>query len=273
MKDLYILWMLKRKEIKTIIHFHFGRIPQLYEMQNWEWKLLKKVVGISTAVIVIDKYSYEVLIKEGFTNVYFLPNPLSPQVEDLVKGKFTMREKRKILFAGHVIKTKGIFELVNACVDIPDIELKLVGKVLPENKRKLEKCWEKGRGKLVITDNIPFENVIMEMLSCSVFVLPTYTEGFPNVILESMCCACPIITTPVGAIPEMLNFYGDLKCGICIAPRTIEPLREAIVKLLDNEEMAKEYGENAKNRVLECYSMDVVWSQLMLIWKKLLTNS
>ena len=266
-KDIYILKRLEKLGIKTIIHFHFGRIPQLFEQQNWEWKLISKVVSLATSVIVIDKSTYETLKNAGFTNIYLLPNPLSPSVEHLVKENYSIeRIDNKILFAGHVVKTKGVFELIDACLDIPNIELKLIGKVLPDVESELRKRWKGGKGELIITNNVPFEDVIKEMLSCSLFVLPTYSEGFPNVIIESMACGCPIITTPVGAIPEMLDIGSDKECGICVEAKMVEPLKSEIIRLLSNRAYASELGDNARYRVVEQYSMDVVWNEMIRIW-------
>lgn len=272
LKDIYILKKLKKQKVKTIIHFHFGRIPQLFEKQNWEWKLLKNVISLSTSVVVIDKSSYDTLIGAGFTNIYLLSNPLSPNVEHLIKENSELkRQHRKLLFAGHVIKTKGIFELIEACVDIPDIELKVVGKVLPNVEEELKKCWENGKGKLILTNNIPFEDVIKEMLSCSLFVLPTYTEGFPNVIIESMACGCSIITTPVGAIPEMLDIGSNKECGICVEVKSVKALKSAIIKLLEDRELANMLANNARSKVIERYSMEVVWTEIIDIWSKTLS--
>ena len=267
LKDLYILKKIKNNNIKTILHFHFGRIPQLLEKQNWEWKLLKKVIKLADHVIVIDKKSYDVLLKEGFANISLLPNPLSPQVEKIIKSKTNIERKDgKILFAGHVIKTKGVYELVEACSDIPNIELKLVGKILPKVEEDLRKLWNNKKSKLIITNNIAFEDVVSEMLSCNVFVLPTYTEGFPNVIIESMACACPIVATPVGAIPEMLNVGDTNCCGICVEPQAVKPLREAIIKMIEDKEFSSKCSSAARQRVIELYSMNTVWKQLLSIW-------
>ena len=67
-KDLYILYYAKRKNIKTIIHFRFGRIPQLYKSNKWEWKLLLHVSRKANKIIVIDKQSYLTMQQAGFSN-------------------------------------------------------------------------------------------------------------------------------------------------------------------------------------------------------------
>ena len=66
------------------------------------------------------------------------------------------------------------------------------------------------------------------LLSASdVFVLPSYTEGFPNVIIEAMAMGKPIIATSVGAIPEML----DEGCGVVVPPKDADSLQKALQKV------------------------------------------
>ena len=106
------------------------------------------------------------------------------------------------------------------------------------------------------------------MLSCNLFVLPTYTEGFPNVILESMACACPIITTPVGAIPEMLDSKSGHPCGSLVKVRDAQELQARIESYLKAPAEAITMGKYAKNRVYTVYSMDAVWKLLLEVWTK-----
>ena len=46
-KDLLIVNIAHKKGIRTVVHFHFGRIPQILKLKNWEnylfIKLLKRI--------------------------------------------------------------------------------------------------------------------------------------------------------------------------------------------------------------------------------------
>ena len=268
LRDIVTLKICHKRDVKTIIHFRFGRIPQVYQTQNWERRLLDRIIRLADKVIVIDKCSYTTLINCGYDNVLLLPNPLTPQINNIVdKVGVVERRERTILFAGHVLPSKGIFELIEACKDIPNIELKILGICTDEMRVKiLELAGPYAEKWLEIKGDQPFDIVIEEMLYTELFVLPTYTEGFPNVILESMACGCSIITTPVGAIPEMLAIDTESPCGICVEARKVEQLKLAIESLLSNSQFAAELGRRAKERVNKEYSMNAIWKQMCAIW-------
>ncbi len=271
LKDIFILRCAKKRGLKTILHFHFGRIPDLFVQKNWEYKLLIRAISYADKVIVIDHKSYDTLIQAGYKNIEFLPNPLSPAIDDIIRdNKDVKKDLHKIVFAGHVIPTKGVFELVEACKQIPDIKVRMLGFVSDEMRTKLRQtAGENSESWLDIAGEQTYEATVKEMLSAGMFVLPTYTEGFPNVILESMACACPIVTTDVGAIPEMLDIANGFEYGICVKPMDVEALKKAIEKMLNQPEYALLCGLNAQRRVKEQYSMPIVGSKLTTIWSSL----
>ena len=267
LKDLLMIKIARQHNIRTIVHFHFGRIPELKKKNNWEWKLLLRVVVAANKIIVMDQSSYSVL-SATYNNIYYVPNPIAPEILQFINNnKEIKKEDRKILFVGHAVKTKGVFELVQACKKIDNIKLRLVGYVTNEIKNQLiiaagndSKKW------LDIVGEEPYENVLLDMLRCDVFVLPTYTEGFPNVILESMACGCAIISTKVGAIPEMLGYDETEKCGLLIDPRNEQQLEVAIKNLLNASTLKDKIRINAQKRVSQKYSMSIIWDSMKAIW-------
>ena len=266
-RDLLMIRYGHKIGTKVLVHFRFGRIPQLFEFKNWEYRLLVKVIKKANKVIVLDKKSYDTLTDNGYSNVELLPNPLAPAVmQTIAKAGAIEREPGVLLFIGHCVATKGVFELVQACRAIPGIRLRLIGAIHNDIKNQLLEISNNERW-LEIMGEQPYEEVIRQMLSCDIFVLPTYTEGFPNVVLEAMACGCVIISTPVGAIPEMLEEEDSKQFGILAPVKDVECLRKTIISLLSDSQLKNSIGKNARERVMERYTMEAIWSRMVDIWE------
>lgn len=269
-RDLLLLRAAKRRGIKMVVHLHFGRTPELAKGRNWEWKMLLKVLRMCDVPVVMDRSSEKTLFDEGFKNVMYLPNPLGMSTIEAIskqEGKYE-RIPRRLLYCGHVIKTKGVIELIEGCRHIPNIELRIVGKYLPEIKEQMKSIARKSgedTSWLKFVGEIIHDEVIREFFQADMFIFPSYTEGFPNVIMEAMACGCPIVSSNVGAIPEMLDIDGDA-CGICFSPQSANEVYQAITSLIDNDKMKQTFVAKAKARVNNMYSMPKVWEQLINIW-------
>lgn len=267
-KDWLILRYAKSKGLKTVLHFHCGRVPEILKKHDWETWLLHKVVHVTDVPIVMDVQSYEALsvYKRGGVN---LPNPLSSFVTETIclHGANVKREKNRLLFVGHLVDIKGVYELVEACSELREGILRMVGYVEDDVREKLQSIASKRPGEwLQIVGGLSREDTIREILSADILVAPSYIEGFPNVILEAMACETPIIASCVGAIPEMLD---NGKCGVLIEPRNTEAIRKAISGLLTDEEKKLMLARHAKERVYKKYTMPVVWNQLVTIFEEM----
>lgn len=269
LKDWLILRAAHKKGVKSFVHFHCGRVPLILQNGGWEAFLFKKVMRLTTTAITMDMKSYNALRNAGYKNVANLPNPLSLNIINQINSASDVpRHPRRMVFVGHVVASKGIYELVESCLSVESPELRIIGKVLPEDKEKIELIAKtKNNGEwLTWVGEIPHEEVIKELLAAELFVLPTYTEGFPNVILEAMACGNAIVTCSVGAIPEMLDIAGDA-CGVAVEPRNTEIYRDALLSVIDNPCKILELSKKAVKRVNENYAMPMVWKQLVRIWE------
>ena len=84
-----------------------------------------------------------------------------------------------------------------------------------------------------------------------------------------MACGAPTITTPVGAIPEMMDFIGE-PCGISIRKQNVDDIVNAIESLIENEPQKKIFAERSQKRVAEMYSEKSVYEKQYSIWKSLM---
>jgi glycosyltransferase involved in cell wall biosynthesis len=273
-KDVLLVSLANRLKIPTVMHWHFGRIPQLKQKKNWEWRLLVKVIRKSTMSIVIDQRSYDALKVTGFENVAYVPNPLAARVEQFAREFINhpvSRNQGRFIFVGHIIREKGVYEQVEACLQIPEIaELMMVGPGEELDKNELVKLASVRDDKewLKLTGEVDIEQVIEQMKQSSVLLLPSYTEGFPMVILEAMAMGCVVVATNVGAIPEMLDVHSTTPCGVCISPQSASQLKDALIQLVSHPEELEAMRQRAMKRVLSTYTVEKVYAQYKSVWKK-----
>lgn len=270
LRDLLLVRIARRYHVRSIVHLHFGRLPDIAENKNWEWRLVLMVLKRCDVIVPMNHPTERVLHDIGMNNVRYLPNPLSDIIERQVSEykEHFQREAGRLLFVGHAYQTKGIFELVKGCKDIEGVKLRIVGKCSYEMKETLLSIGMNSINKdwIVFVGEISHEDVLKEFLMADIFVFPSYTEGFPNVILESMACGCPIIASRVGSIPEMLDSDNE-PCGVCIPPKSSKAVHNAVISLLNDKAQKEKYAEAALQRVYSLYTMPKVWNELVSIWK------
>ncbi len=269
-RDWCLLRIAKHHSIKTIIHFRFGRIPFLLSHNNWESFLLKKVLSQADRIVVLDKATLCALKEYDYADVLLIPNLVSLKLKNVIDKFFPcQRKQRTVLFVGHAIETKGIFELIRAISLMPNTTLRVVGFIPEATKSLARECFVNSTSEIEFVGELPYEETIKEMLSATVFSLPSYSEGFPNVVLEAMACGCSIVATSVGAIPEMLerDASGN-EYGLIVAPHNVDELRVALNKMLSDEQFRSNCSDNVRRRVYERYSIGKVWTLLVQLWKE-----
>ncbi|TXF77533.1 glycosyltransferase family 4 protein [Chryseobacterium sp.] len=276
-KDLLLIQIAARKKKRIIIHFHFGRIPHMAKKKNWEWYLISKVITKSTSVIVIDESSYNTLAVCGFKNIVNIPNPISAELEEISQKLLERRvqDQNRIVFVGHVVAAKGVFELVESCATIPGKkELIFVGpyeQVVKDELIKRSEIKTKSRW-IEFTGALDKNEVYRQIQNATVLILPSFSEGFPNVVLEAMALGCPVIATNVGAIPEMLDINSDNPSGICVSPKNVTELSNAIVTLLNDSVKATTMGNNGRKKILNNYTISSISGLYEKLWMDTIKN-
>ncbi len=266
-RDISIMFVARLFKKPVIYHIRYGRIPKISEEKTREWRMMSIAIMKAHTVIAIDKATRDTIkIHLPMANSVLIPNCIN--LSDLPSFNVSKPLQKIVLFAGWVIPTKGVTELIEAWSQIKQDgwSLQLIG---PGDKTYQQELIEKYQTENVqFLGEIPHNEVMESMAACDLFVLPSYTEGFPNVVLEAMTLGKPILASDVGAIPEML----DGECGKLIKPKNVQSLREAIVLLLNDKNLRDEMGKRANKKVMEQYTIDVVFASYMTIWHKALAK-
>ena len=261
-RDFFFVMVCKLFHVRAIIHYHFGKLSDQLNSKTFLSKLLLIIISKADQIVVLDEKSYLSIKSRGIDKVHIIPNPVpiiseNPEIEN-------QRQSRKLLFVGHVVQEKGIFELIEAVQNIPNISLHVYGPIHDKVRDEIYSKFKK-------LDFVYFygkrssEEIYRSMKNSTLFVLPTYSEGFPMVILEAMACKCPIISTPVGAIKEMLTYKGEI-AGYLVPTHDSLKLRSMILKCLETPSSLTRKSNIAYDKVMSTYNITVIKKQLETLW-------
>lgn len=88
-------------------------------------------------------------------------------------------------------------------------------------------------------------------------------------IFEFMQAGIPVIATDFILWKEIITKYN---CGICVNPRNVEEIRNAISYILNNKEKAKEMGDNGVRAFKEQYNWNTQEPVLFDLYKKVIAS-
>lgn len=277
-RDCVILLFCRVLRVPVVLHLHRGRVPDFPDLMktgNAESKLVAFAVKLAAKVIVLNQPALNALRPYAADKLCILSNMVDmDELRDVAErsqhvGKV---EKKSIVFVGHVIDRKGVFDLVEAGRNIsarhPNFSVRMVGPYEEEIRAALiEKSGSGPNGSwLIFTGGQDRNGVVAELSNAAIFCLPSYAEGFPYVVLEAMALEKPIISSNVGAIPDMLSNGA----GLCVVPGDIAGLENAIEQLIADPAAGAKLGNAAGARCRANYSSKKVFSQLKTIWMEAL---
>jgi len=265
-RDLVLCMTARFWRIPVAYHIRFGRIPEIAAANTFEWRILAMVMGLTHVVMAITPETTETIKRYlPHVRVEYTPNPIDFSVLPNPKAEEN-NDRHSALFLGWVIPTKGVEELVQAWAELcpSEWELLLAGPGEMDYQQDLLQRYHPSNLRFV--GELTHDDAMGLLAQSDLFVLPSYTEGFPNVILEAMALGKPIIATTVGAIEDMLSE----DCGLLIKPKDVDSLLEALSRLTQDKDLRYELGTNVYDKVRQSYSVDVVFAHYVQIWQSLI---
>jgi glycosyltransferase involved in cell wall biosynthesis len=157
--------------------------------------------------------------------------------------------------ANMYIRGKGHACLVAAatqiCHQFPETVFLLIGDG-PEQPKLERQVIESGLQKNFLF--VGRRKDVPELLACcDLSVLPSEAEALPNSVLEAMAAGLPVVATSVGGIPEIIQ---DEENGLLVPPQNSHALAEAVIRLLEDSDLAKRLATAGQERMRTQFGFD-----------------
>lgn len=172
--------------------------------------------------------------------------------------------KGYFLYAGRLSLEKGVDYLIKAFSELPpEIKLRIVGtgpeeahlKQQAKNLSNVEFVGFKPRNELVKE----YDNCIASLLTCNWF------ENCPISVIDSLCFGKPVIASKVGGLPELVE---NNKTGYLVETGDIQQIKDSIIKLYENPQLAIEMGQKAREKAETQYTKEVFYNGLIEVYEK-----
>lgn len=103
-----------------------------------------------------------------------------------------------------------------------------------------------------------------------VFLLPSELESFGLAALEAQACELPVIATRIGGVPEVVT---DGETGFLSDVGDIEKMSSDTLRLLNDEDLRRRFGEKGRQQSIERYSTEKIIPQYISFYEKILAKT
>jgi glycosyltransferase involved in cell wall biosynthesis len=181
-------------------------------------------------------------------------------------------QERLIGFVGRLVPDKGGDILLRAAQSVvaayPDTRVVFVGG------GPAREAWEALAAQLGIGSSVHFTGVRNDMpevyASLDMVVLPSLIEAMPMCLIEAMAAGKPVIATRVGAVPKVV---APGVTGLLTHPGDVMALRWAILRLIEEPDLAHRLGANGAAQAAQHFSDTTMAQRYLALYERAIAHS
>lgn len=234
-------------------------------LPNWQklfYKYAEKITALrKDKIICVSNFDYNLALTERITSskkIIAINNGIADTnlLERQAAREKLQSNKNNILFnikdddivigsIGNLYRTKGYEFLINAAKIMENYKKNLKFIIVGDGSEKQELA------SLIKQLNLSSSVLLAGRINDSakllkafdIYICSSVKEGLSYTIIEAMSAGLPIIATKVGGNEELIT---DNQEGLIIRPANSEELAKAIIKLLNDSDLAKRFGVAAQ---------------------------
>lgn len=203
-------------------------------------------------------------------------NVFKPIKKEIARGILNLPQNKNLLLFGAASATsdkrKGFYYLNEALGKIKDdypqikddIELLVFGASYSEDINNLSiKTNFLGR----LNDE---HSLALCYCAADIFITPSLEDNLPNTIMESLSCGTPVVGFKTGGIPDMIEHKQN---GYLAEYKSADSLARGIYWMLEDQDRLIDFGDTARQKVLDNYTYDIVGNKYLKLYKELLNQN
>jgi mannosyltransferase len=176
---------------------------------------------------------------------------------------------------GRIRQDKGTDVFVNAMINIlpslPDATAVIGGLCQPQHhsfKASLQRKIKKANldRRIIFLGEIPANQIHLWYQRCLIYVACPRYEPFGLTAFEAAACECVPICTRTGAFEDLVS---STQIGQLIPTNNSQQLAQVILNLLEHPEILIDIGKNARDQVVDLFSIEKEAEKINAVYKRL----
>ncbi len=173
--------------------------------------------------------------------------------DDSVFGRISVSASEPyFLFLGVLRYYKGIHTLISAARSV-NAKIVIAGSG-PEGLSLMKQATELGLINVIFAGQVTEEEKVSLIKNCRALVLPSHlrSEAYGMVLVEASMMGRPMISCEIGTGTSYVNQHEST--GLVIQPENTEQMTDAMQVMLNDNELANNFGRNARLRYEQNFS-------------------
>ncbi|TPH17046.1 glycosyltransferase family 4 protein [Litorilituus lipolyticus] len=240
-----------RAFISTFYKVALGGITSVIFQNTSDRDILKKLGVINS--------EQEVFIRGSGVNLDLYPVTNEPEGTPVV------------MLVARLLIDKGVNEFISASKimksNVSNIRMVLVGDTDLENPKSIApKELDKWVSSGIVEHWGYSYDVAQTMSKANIVVLPSYREGLPKSLIEAAACGRAVITTDVPGCRDAIEVN---KTGLLVPVKKDKPLADAILQLINDDELRKQFAINGRALAEQAFDINDVIKKHLDIYNQI----
>lgn len=239
----------------------------------------QKALRMADGLVSVSRYTAEVTKELFHLNRPFEIIPNSIDVAKFVKNQDTTVQENTILYFGTLIRKKGLLELPHIFNEViqkkPEARLILIGRDAADVVSGNHSTWNmmlpmfepEALKQVSYLGSVPYADIAKHINEAAVCVFPTFAEALPVSWIEAMAMEKAIVASDIGWATEVVDNGVN---GFLVNPKEHQQFADKINNLLENESLRIQFGEQARKKVVQKFSIEVIAQQSADFYKEVL---
>lgn len=271
----FVFAKLKSAVVHDIIPFTAPRFVSSSTRRNFERKIYKL---LKRADILITPSEYTRMALSSYFQVgrMFVIYEACPENYRKLKNEEIIEFKKRLgiddylLYVGVINARKNVDGLIKSFLVVKSrfkkLKLIIISSYIGFQSEKVLELIEKNQDSIIFLQNVPENDLIYFYNSATLFVFPSFAEGFGLPVLEAMACGVPVVTSNTSALPEVGGEAVEY-----VDPNNVDDIAMKIIQLLENEERRAKLRTAGLIRAKN-FSWEKSAKELLEIWRKCLNQ-